>query len=92
MLVSNTDMKIASNKDINKVHKKLSVIPPDASKKVIPAVQHNNLKMLNEKHSDEKLVITLLIAVVGLIAYHFLVENVIIIIHSCWCRDEHISL
>ena len=29
ILVSNTDMKIASNRDINKDHKKLSVTPPD---------------------------------------------------------------
>ena len=29
ILVSNTDMKIGSNKDINKDHKKLPVTPPD---------------------------------------------------------------
>ena len=35
ILVSNTDMKIGSNKDINKDHKKLT---PDVPKVVIPAV------------------------------------------------------
>ena len=38
ILVSNTDMKIGSNKDINKDHKKLTVTPPDDMPKiVIPA-------------------------------------------------------
>ena len=61
-------MKIGSNRDINKDHKKL---PPDVPKKiVIPAVRYD-LKMLTEKHNDEKLVITLLIVRGGLIAYHF---------------------
>ena len=70
ILVSNTGMKIGSNRDINK--KKLLVTPPDdTSKKLIPAVQHDNLKMLTKKHTDEKLVITLLIVGAGLIAYHF---------------------
>ena len=35
ILVSNTDMKIASNRDINKNCKKF-VTPPDVSKTVIP--------------------------------------------------------
>ena len=73
VLVSKTDMKIGSNKDINRDHKKLT--PPDVPKKiVIPAVQHDpphNLKMLTEKHNHEKLAITLLIVGTGLIAYHF---------------------
>ena len=73
VLVSKTDMKIGSNKDINRDHKKLT--PPDVLKKiVIPAVQHDpphNLKMLTEKHNHEKLAITLLIVRTGLIAYHF---------------------
>ena len=72
-------MKIGSNRDINKDHKNLPVIPPDEPKTVIPAVQQNpagvtklhNLKMLTEKHNDEKLAITLLIVGAGLIAYHF---------------------
>ena len=73
ILVSNTDMKIGSTKDINKDHKKLPVTPPDDDmpKIVIPVVRHNNPKMLTEKHNDEKLVITLLIVGTGLIAYHF---------------------
>ena len=68
ILVSNTDMKICSNRDINKDHKKL---PPPEPKIVIPAVHHDNLKMLTEKHSDEKLVITLLIVGAGLTGYPF---------------------
>ena len=71
ILVSNTDMKIDSNRDINKDHKKL---PVTLAETVIPVVQHdpsNNLKMLTEKHNDEKLVITLLIVGSGLIVYHF---------------------
>ena len=67
ILVSNTDMKIGSNKDINNDHKKS---PPDRFKTVIPTVQHD-LKMLNEKHDDEKLAITFLIVGARLIAYHF---------------------
>ena len=66
ILVSNKDMKIGSNRDINKDHKKL---PPDEPKTVIPTARHD-LKMLNEKHNDEKLAITLLIVGGGLIAYH----------------------
>ena len=73
ILVSNTDMKIGSNRDINRDHKKWT--PPDVPKKiVIPEVQHDpphNLIMLTEKHNGEKLAITLLILVGGLIAYHF---------------------
>ena len=73
ILVSNTDMKIGSNRDINRDHKKLT--PPDVPKKiVIPVAQHDlphNLKMLNEKHNDEKIAITFLIVGAGLIAYHF---------------------
>ena len=73
ILVSNTDMKIGSNRDINRDHKKLT--PPDVLKKmVIPVAQHNlphNLKMLNEKHNDEKIAITFLVMGAGLIAYHF---------------------
>ena len=75
ILVSNTGMKIGSNKDINKDHKKLRVTPPDDAPKIvnkpIPATQHDKTKMLTKKHNDEKLVITLLIAGTGSIAYHF---------------------
>ena len=77
ILVSNTDMKIGSNRDINRDHKKLT--PPDVPNTVIPEAWHDpvgttiphNLKMLTEKHNDEKLAITLLIVGIGLIAYHF---------------------
>ena len=73
ILVSNTDMKIGSNKDINKDHKKFPVTPPDddAPQIVIPVARHDNLKMITEKHNNEKLVITLLIVEIGLITYHF---------------------
>ena len=67
ILVRNTDMKIGSNRDINKDNKKL---PPDVPKIVIPAVRRN-LKMLTEKHNDEKLAITFLIVGARLLAYHF---------------------
>ena len=71
MLLSNTGMKIISNRDINKDHKKIT--PPDDNmpKRVISVVRHDNPKMLTEKHNDEKLVITLLIVGAELIAYHF---------------------
>ena len=80
ILVSNTDMRTGSIRAINRDHKKLPVVKPDVPKKiVILATQHDpagatrshNLKMLNEKHNDEKLAITLLIMVAGLLAYHF---------------------
>ena len=67
ILVNNTDMKIVSNTDINKDHKKL---PPDVPKIVIPATRHD-LKMLTEKHNDEKLAIKFLIVRTGLIPYQF---------------------
>ena len=38
VLVSNIDMKIGSNRDINKNHKKLPMTPADVPKIVIPAV------------------------------------------------------
>ena len=77
ILVSNTDMKIGSNRDINRDHKKLT--QPDVSNTVIPAARHDpvaktiphNLKMLIEKYNDEKLAITLLIVGTGLTVYHF---------------------
>ena len=77
ILVSNTDMKIGSNRDINRDHKKLASL--DVPNTVIPAAQHDpvgttiphNLKMLTEKHNDEKLAIKILFARAGLLAYHF---------------------
>ena len=66
-------MKINSNRDINRDHKKLT--PPDVSKQiVITEVQNDrphNLKVLTEKHYDEQLAITIVIVGAGLIAYHF---------------------
>ena len=71
-------MKIGSNRDISRNHKKLT--PPNVLKKiVIPVAQHDpadatilrNLKMLAERHNDEKLAITILIVGAELIAYHF---------------------
>ena len=69
-LMSNTDMKMDSNRDINKDHKKLPVTPPDFPKIVIPTARHD-LKMRTIKHDDEKLAITFLIVGAALIAYHF---------------------
>ena len=55
---------------MNKDNKKLPVTPPDdTSKKLIPMVQHD-VKMLIEKHNDEKLALSVLIMGAGLIAYH----------------------
>ena len=77
VLVSNTDLKIVSNRDINRDQKKLT--PLDVPKKiVIPVVQHNpphNLKMLTKKHNDEKLTITILIVETELNCLSFLLEN-----------------
>ena len=71
ILVRNTDMKISSNRDINRDHKKLPPLDDNMPKIVIPAARHENSKMLTKKHNDEKLVFTLLIVGTGLIAYHF---------------------
>ena len=57
-------MKIGSNKD----HEKL---PLDVPKKTVILVARHDLKMLTEKHNDEKLAITFLIVGAGVIAYHF---------------------
>ena len=61
-------MKIGSNTDINKDYKKL---PHQGVTLLIPTVRHDNLKMLTERHNDEKVVITLLIVGGGPIAYRF---------------------
>ena len=85
ILVSNTDMKIGSIRDINKDRKKLPVTAPDVPKIVISAVRHDpdNLKMLTEKHNDEKPTITFLVVGAGLIAYHFWKKiNGTLIIHN----------
>ena len=81
-------MKIHSNRDINKDHRKLT--PPglrkarsvahDAPKimkgtdkpvKDYLAAQHDNPKMVTEKHNDENLAVTFLIEGTVLIAYDF---------------------
>ena len=68
ILVTNTGIKVGSNRDIKKDHKKL---PPDMPKIVIPTDRHD-LKMLIKKHNDEKLALSVLIVGAGLIAYHFI--------------------
>ena len=68
ILVSNTDMKIGSNRDINKEHEKL---PLDVSKETVITMTRYDLKMLTEKHNNEKLALTLLTVRAGLIAYQF---------------------
>ena len=87
--MSNTDIKIGSNRDINKDHKKL---PPDEPKKIVVPAAQNDLKMLTEKDNDEKLAITLLIFGGGLIAYHFKYNGIIIIIHNRCCYGKCISI
>ena len=77
ILLSNTDMKIGSSRDINKDRNKLAVARPGvplthvAQRDPVGVTFPHNLKMLTEKHNDEKLAITLLIVGAGLIAYHF---------------------
>ena len=88
ILVSSTDMKIGSNRSINKDHKKLpSPVPgkvggvahdvlkmmksTDKPAKDRLGTQHENLKMLTEKHNDDKLAITFLTVGAELVAYHF---------------------
>ena len=76
ILISSAGMKIGSNIEINK--DKLPEpgnVKHDASDKQ-PIKEHSvaqgdNLRMLTEKHNDEKLAITFLIVGTGLIAYHF---------------------
>ena len=78
---------MVQNKNINKDHKKLTPPRPgkaggvehDAPKMMKrtdkPVKDHlaarHDLKMLSEKHKDEKLAIIFLIVGSGLIAYHF---------------------
>ena len=78
ILVSNKGMEIGPNRDI-KDHKKFPVVKPDVLQTVIPVAQHDpvgaprsrNLRMLTEKHNDEKLAMTLLIVGGRFFAYHF---------------------
>ena len=74
ILVSNTGMKIGSNKDINRDHKKFPVVKPDVDRHDPVEGRRSyklSLRMLTEKHNDEKLAIAILIMGFGLIAYHF---------------------
>ena len=74
ILVSNTGMKIGSNKDMNKDHKKFPMVKPNVAPHdgVEERRPYNlNLRMLTEKHNDEKLAITAMIVGIGLIAFHF---------------------
>ena len=74
ILVSNRGMKIASNKDINRDHKKFPVVKADVARHdpVEGRRPYNlNLRILTEKHNDEKLAITILIVGVEFIAYRF---------------------
>ena len=65
ILVSTTDMKIGSNRDNN--NKKFSVAKPAARNDPLE-VTKLGLKMLTEKHNDEKLAIILTIVGGGLVA------------------------
>ena len=73
ILISNTGMKIGSNKDINRDHKDLSpdVLIPVARHGLVGGTRPHNLRMLAEKHNDEKLDITLLIVGTGLMVIIF---------------------
>ena len=71
--MSNADINIGSNSDVNK--KKSPVTSPDAPKVVIPTAQHDNLKMLTEKHKDENLAMTLFDYAGWLDCFSFLIEN-----------------
>ena len=79
ILVSNTGMKIVSNRNINKDCKKLFVVKPNVPKAVISVARHDsveatrlhNLKMLTEMHNDEKLAVRFMVMVAGLVFYHF---------------------
>ena len=63
-------MKIHSNKDISRDHKKFPVVKPNVAwnDPVGRRRPYNlNLRMLTEKHNDEKLAITVMIVGVGLL-------------------------
>ena len=74
IVVSNTGMNIGSNKDINRDHKKFPVFKPNGARHdPVGGRRPCNLilRMLTEKHNDEKLAITVMIVRVEMIAYHF---------------------
>ena len=76
ILINSAGTKIGPNIEINKDKLPEPVnVKHDASDKQ-PIEEHgmaqdDNLRMLTEKHNDEKLAITFLIVGTGLIAYHF---------------------
>ena len=72
ILTNSAGMKIGSNIEMNKSvgpgnHDALDKEPI----KEHPMARDDNLRILTEKHNDEKLAITFLIVGTGLIAYHF---------------------
>ena len=74
ILISSTGMKISSNVEINKLPEPGNVKHDASDKQPIKEhviAQDDSLRMLTEKHNDEKLAITFLIVGTGLIAYHF---------------------
>ena len=73
--MSNADIKIGSNRDINKDHKKLLPPDDDVPKIVNPAARNGNPKILTEKHNDEKLVTTLVDCSDQVNFLSFLVKN-----------------
>ena len=67
ILVSNTDMKIGPNRDIN--NKRLPAAKPMARHDQLEVTRPHNLRMLTERHNDKNLAIILATVGVGLIAY-----------------------
>ena len=73
ILLSNTRMKTGSNKDINRDHQNFPVVKPNVARHdPVGEGRPYNLRMLTEKHNDEKVAMTIWIVGAGLIAYHFL--------------------
>ena len=66
-------MKIGSNRDINKDHKKLEQMCQMCLKKSDPIQQDppHNLKVLTKNHNDEKLAITIVIVGACSLAHNF---------------------
>ena len=93
ILVSNTGMKIGSNIDINRDHKKFPVVKPNVARHNPAGGRrpHNlNLRMLTGKHNDEKLAITAMIVGLGLLLIIFarVKINGISIIYNRCCRGK----
>ena len=90
ILVSNTAMKIGSNRDINRDHKKCPVVKSNVARHNPAGGRrpHNlNLRMLTGKHNDEKLAITAIIMGLDLLLIIFgrVKINGISIIYNWWC-------